>query len=953
LKYRSKAVFVSLWLIAISANARAESLFVAARGDLQAALNNAQPGDEIILEAGATFVGPFTLPRKPNVDGPPIVIRTSTTDDQLPAGVRVSPQDAAKMPKLIAGVGTWVLNTEEAAANYMLIGLEIAPAPGYEMLNVVLLGSWTIDGRWTETSVSQLPQHITFDRMYIHGDPVAGSRRGIAMNGINIEVYDSYISDFKQTCCDSQALEAWNGPGPFVIENNYLEAAGENVMFGGGDPSIPGLVSSDIRIRNNHFFKPLRWKPDDPSYEGKNWVVKNLFELKNARNVILDGNVLENNWADDQNGFAILLTPRNPGSAPWSTVENIQITNNLVAHSTSGVNVLGWENVGVSQQAKNILIKDNLFLDIGGQRWGEDLPSTYGYGHGGWFLQVLDGTNGLVIEHNTILESKGVLVADVATPLGIHTGALHTGFVFRNNIVRHGSMGIAGAAGVFGKAALAKYFDSPIIENNVVIGGDPYFYPGNNDFPAAVNDVGFVSASTGDYRLATFSPFKSRATDGKDMGATGSAFNLVSGVVLGGMTATTTGAASLQIGSAEIRTLTGSPSGVAILDYRQNNVLISEAGIPASTPLTKGRISVQVAGAADISLAISNPNDSTVTVSFAFVDDDGQDFGARSFQLPAHGQIARFLRESPFNQTEPLNGTMTLSSTLPVAIVALRGFSSLPVVDLSERVPPISYFPHFADGAGWSTQFTLINPSDSPISGTLTFFDQDGRSVDTLDYSIPSRRSRQFSTDGASAQVRVGSARITASPGSVAPAGAEIVSFKQGGVTVTETAFQSNAAGSAFRMYAETGTGVAIVNSSNVQSRVDLQLTRMDGAPAAAGSLVIPAFGQRALFLDQIMGLDSLDAFKGILRISSADQVQIAVAGILRRVNERGDVLLTTMPTVNEDTPANETAVFPLVVDGSGFTTQFIMFAGRRTEPASGHLQLFSQPGGTLNVTVH
>jgi hypothetical protein len=777
------------------------------------------------------------------------------------------------------------------------------------------------------------------------------------MNGINIEVYNSYISDFKQICCDSQALEAWNGPGPFVIENNYLEAAGENVMFGGGDPSIPGLVSSDIRIRNNHFFKPLRWKPDDPSYEGTNWVVKNLFELKNARNVILDGNVLENNWADDQNGFAIVLTPRNPGTSPWSTVENIQITNNLVRRSTSAVNALGWENVGVSQQLKNVLIKDNLFLEIGGQRWGENLPTTYGYGNGGWFLQVLDGTDGLVIEHNTILESKGVLVADVARPLGIHTGALHTGFVFRDNIVRNGSMGIAGATGDFGKATLAKYFDSPIIDNNVVIGGDPYFYPGNNDFPATVNDVGFVSASNDDFRLATFSPFKSRATDGNDMGATGSAFNLVSGGVLGGMTTITTGAPALQIGSAEIRNSTVAPSGVAILENRQNNVLISEAAIPASTPLTNGRISVEVAGAADISLAISNPNDSTVTVSFTFADGDGQDFGAGSFQLPAHGQISRFLRESPFNQTEPQNGiltgTLTLRSTLPVAIVALRGFMTLPVADLDTEFPPISYFPHFADGGGWSTGFSLINPSDSPISGTLTFLDQDGRSVDAIDYSIPSRSSRQFSTEGSSAQVRVGSARITASPGSVAPAGAEIVSFKQGGVTVTETAFQSNATGSAFRMYAETGTGVAIVNSSNVQDRVDLQLTSMDGTPAATGSVVIPAFGQRAFFLDQIPGLNSLYAFKGILRISSADQAQIAVAGILRRVNERGDVLLTTMPTINEDTPASETEVFPLVVDGSGFTTQFIMFSGRRTEPASDHLQLFSQTGGTLNVTVH
>ena len=76
------------------------------------------------------------------------------------------------------------------------------------------------------------------------------------------------------------------------IINNYLEAAGgENVMFGGADQSIPDLIPSDIGIRGNYFFKPLTWKKDDPSYGGKHWTVKNLFETKNARRVVIDGNL--------------------------------------------------------------------------------------------------------------------------------------------------------------------------------------------------------------------------------------------------------------------------------------------------------------------------------------------------------------------------------------------------------------------------------------------------------------------------------------------------------------------------------------------------------------------------------------------------------------------------------------------------------------------------------------
>jgi len=39
-------------------------LNVAAGGNLQAALDKAQPGDTIVLQAGATFRGPFRLPNK-------------------------------------------------------------------------------------------------------------------------------------------------------------------------------------------------------------------------------------------------------------------------------------------------------------------------------------------------------------------------------------------------------------------------------------------------------------------------------------------------------------------------------------------------------------------------------------------------------------------------------------------------------------------------------------------------------------------------------------------------------------------------------------------------------------------------------------------------------------------------------------------------------------------------
>src|SRR5438132_9288347 len=59
-----------------------QSIPVSAGGDFQGALNSAQPGDTILLAAGATFVGPFTLPVKGGSGW--IIIRTSAPDSSLP-----------------------------------------------------------------------------------------------------------------------------------------------------------------------------------------------------------------------------------------------------------------------------------------------------------------------------------------------------------------------------------------------------------------------------------------------------------------------------------------------------------------------------------------------------------------------------------------------------------------------------------------------------------------------------------------------------------------------------------------------------------------------------------------------------------------------------------------------------------------------------------------------------
>ena len=470
-------------------------------GDLQGAIDSANPGDTIKVQAGATFSGSFTLPVKSGSTY--IVIRTSAPDANLPApGMRIDPSYAAQMPKIVSPDSTPAFQTDPGAHHYRLVGLEITVASGVTLnYGLVTLGNDS------QTS-SEVPSYIVLDRVYIHGLPDQALKRGVALNSGSSAVVDSYISDAHMQGADAQAIMGWNGPGPFKITNNYLEGAGENILFGGSDPSIPNLVPSDIEVRRNYFFKPLKWKSNDPSYDGFGWTVKNLFELKNAQRVLAEGNVLEHNWPAAQVGFSVLFTVRNQdGSAPWSVVQDITFIHNIVRHVAAAVNILGTDDIHPSQQTKRILVKDNLFDDVNGTTWETD-PLNPGSGR---LFQILDGTLDITIDHNTAFQTGDIISA---------SGGPNTGFTFRNNISPNNVYGVGGDND-YGDplATLRDYFPGAVFRRNVIQGGDPAKYPADNFFPATMADVKFVDFAGGNYRLQASSPYKNMGTDGKDCGA--------------------------------------------------------------------------------------------------------------------------------------------------------------------------------------------------------------------------------------------------------------------------------------------------------------------------------------------------------------------------------------------------------------------------------------------------
>src|SRR5262245_32597914 len=474
---------------------KGRSIEVKAGGDLQAALDQSKPGDVITLQAGATFTGNFTLPNKSGSAW--IVIRPSTPDSNLPPpGARITPSYSSALPKIISPNSQPAIKASAGAHHYRFIGLEIGHKTGSMIYAIV-----DFDGG--QTALSEVPHDLIIDRCYIHGNPSDNSRRGVALNSASTAVIDSYISECHETGADSQAIAGWNGPGPFKIVNNYLEGAGENFMLGGADSRIQNLVPSDIVFRLNHVAKPLRWKVGHPSYAGTRWSVKNLFELKNAQRALIESNVFERNWAESQNGFAILFTPRNDGGqSPWSVVQDVTFINNVVRHSGSGFNIAGPDNIrGASQPSRRILIRNNLLEDIDGKAWGGN----------GRLFQIISGAEYVTIDHNTGFATGNIMSTD-------STQGLNVGLVFTNNIMAHNAYGVIGTGTGVGLSTLSRWWKSYVFKKNVIVGGQASNYPPDNYFISSFSEVGFVDMTNGDYRLSSSSSFQNAGADGKNIG---------------------------------------------------------------------------------------------------------------------------------------------------------------------------------------------------------------------------------------------------------------------------------------------------------------------------------------------------------------------------------------------------------------------------------------------------
>lgn len=389
-------------------------LVVRAGESLQAALDTHLP---VEVEAGAIFEGHYTAP----------------------SGTRLA---------FRAGSGA---HGKTGPALTLLPGTKDSHVIGGELTSdyageVVLIGN-NVDQR----TLADQPTNIGFTGTRV---PMHRGRRAFGIHAYQVTLQDCEVLDcWSAAGEDSQAVYVGNAQGAVTLNGGRYQAGSEVFLAGGDAVRTPGLVPDGIVLDGVELSRPLSWQTD-----GVKRKVKNLFEVKSGRHVILRNSRLSGCWADGQTGEAIVLTPALDGAktTPVSMsgiVEDVLIENNDVRHVGATFNILGRNySAYTPTPLTGLLARKNVFL-----------ASKALYGGTGQFAKIGGEPGTLTFEDNIIVTDGSSLIyfyrgSVIESDGFVHGAGNLQALAFRANYSTIGAYGINldgyANAGAGGRAAV-------------------------------------------------------------------------------------------------------------------------------------------------------------------------------------------------------------------------------------------------------------------------------------------------------------------------------------------------------------------------------------------------------------------------------------------------------------------------------------------------------------------
>ncbi|HMQ02276.1 MAG TPA: hypothetical protein PKD79_04420, partial [Candidatus Doudnabacteria bacterium] len=387
--------------------------------------------------------------------------------------------------------------------HFRMQGLHITRhSTGGEVVALIRFGT---DGS-AQNTLAKVPEYFEVDRSIIRGIMGLHTRRGIDVSAKHVTITNSHFENFN-SYSDTQAILVNNSPGEINITNNYLQATGENFMSGGVTVSVPNMTPTNIVFEHNYVHKPLSWRGNEPG------TVKNLFELKHAKNVLVQHNIFENSWAHGQSGEGLVLTTRGEGvSNSWYTVSDVTIRYNIIKNVSNGVGILLSDDDGPSVATQNMLIEHNLLLITGEPLGGIGRTAYIGRGQGN------SVSNNVVFNHNTVINTDNYYPRFYFDDS--NNGVYLSNFKFDNNILAPTQTDYNGfyRSNSTGTNALNSAAGNSWTFDKNVIRQSASGYPNTSFYTNSFNAIGFENTNAGNYKLASNSPYKGQATNGTDPG---------------------------------------------------------------------------------------------------------------------------------------------------------------------------------------------------------------------------------------------------------------------------------------------------------------------------------------------------------------------------------------------------------------------------------------------------
>ena len=433
------------------------------------------------------------------------------------------------------------------------------------------------------------------------------------------------------------------------------------------------------------------------------------------------------------------------------------------------------------------------------------------------------------------------------------------------------------------------------------------------------------------------------------------------------------------------------PAGLALLDLRQGGAEIGEAAFPLLPFITDARVYVNESTVQSTNISIVNPSSDPVDLNFFLTDRTGAQSNFGGITIPPKSSFAEPVTTAPFFFPANASGTLTFSTTAPVAALAFRTIAEANSSILLTYLPLISPFEtetrpttitQFTSDLTWGSGFMLVNNTETQMSGVVRFYSTGGDQIDptqsaipvevTLDrgnftevpYNLAPLASDNFNTNG-SETLLAGYAQIIPDAGTFTPAASNILTYAKNGVGSLHAIVEAQIPANDLRLYTEYSgdfehnenrtivTSFSLSNPSDTPTDVTLTLVKLNGTPTGLSTtFTLAANGHISNYVHRLAGFSSMpNPFQGVMLVHATGPGVVAF-GMRGRLSENGTFVGTTTGPIKENPGSGTTVIFPHVLDGGGYGTRFILLADSSGTGTSGTLNFSNENGDPAPIAI-